>query len=362
MQAIVKQSEAPGVIEISDAPVPEPGSEDVVIEIEAVSVCGADRHLYAFDEAGRNLHPRLPVILGHEGSGTVVAVGSNVETVKVGDRVALESHLVCHNCYSCRNGDAQGCQRQRILGITTDGLFAEFAGVPASACYVLPESVSFTQGALFESAGVAVHALQRANVSGSVILVTGCGPIGLTIIQAAGLMGAVEVVASEIDPVRREMASSLGATVANPEVDDVVRMCQASSPDRGGVDVAFETSGSKAAYPSLFSSVRVGGTVVTVGHPGVVSVDVPNTMNFRYLSWYGVYGRRLWGSWDLLARLVDHAGLDLTRSVTHRLPLGEFDKAMTILSEGAGKVLLQPDRKFEAAAEKVRQETRLSNA
>jgi threonine 3-dehydrogenase len=343
MRAIVKRRAAPGVEFTTALREPEPGSDEVLIKVAVTSICGADRHLFLWDQMGQNLKPPLPLVMGHETAGTIVKVGARVTGWSVGDRVALESHLMCGDCYMCRIGDAHLCERMKILGITFDGAFAEFVKVPASICFRLPESLAFDAAALFEPAGVAMHAVQRAgSLAGDTVLVTGCGPIGLYIIELALLSGAAAVVAVDINPYRRSLARQAGATVVDPDEGDVIATCRRVGARRGGADVAIEASGSGTLLTSLFESVRRDGLVVTVGHPGVVPVDVTTHINMKYVTLRGVFGRRLWDTWEALLALVASGRLDPCHIVTHRLGLDEFDRTIELMSGDAGKILLYP--------------------
>jgi len=343
MRAIVKRLAAPGVEYATAFDEPEAGPDRVVVKVAATSICGADRHLYLWDKMGQNLRPTLPLVMGHEVSGTIAAVGSGVNGWAVGDRVALESHLMCGECYMCRTGDAHLCERMRVLGITFDGAFAEYVSVPASICFRLPDGISFDAAALFEPAGVAMHAIQRAGaLAGGTVLVSGCGPIGLYLIQLAFLTGAARIVAVETNPYRRAMAKEIGAIVADPGDTDIPAFCRSVAPRRGGIDVAFEASGSDKVLGSLFESVRRDGLVVTVGHPGAVSVEITSHINMKYVALKGVYGRRIWDTWEALLAFVDAGRIDLTGIVTHRLPIAEFDRSIELLSGDAGKILLYP--------------------
>jgi threonine 3-dehydrogenase len=345
MRAIVKRRPEPGMDYAADLPEPVAGEDEVLIAVAATSICGVDRHVHEWDAAGQAFVPNLPVVPGHETAGTVRAVGSAVAGIAVGARVALESHLVCHRCFQCRTGAAHLCVDQRILGLSWDGAFAELVRVPASACFPLPDEVGFDSAALFEPAGVAVHATQRADdLAGACVLVSGAGPIGLFVIQLAQLFGARCVLASEVNPYRRALAERLGARTIDPTVEDLGAACRRAAPGRDGVDVAFEASGAAAALPAVLAAVRTGGELITVGHPGIVPVDVSKHINVRYVTWKGVFGRRIWDTWELLAGLVGSGRLDLEWIVTHHVGLDEFDRAIELLGSDAGKILVVPDR------------------
>jgi threonine 3-dehydrogenase len=343
MRAIVKEQAAPGVVYRDDVDEPEPGPEEVLVEVAATSICGVDVHVHRWDAAGQAFVPNVPLIPGHETAGTIVATGAAVEGLEPGTRVALESHLVCNTCFQCRTGAAHLCTDQRILGLSWDGAFAQRVRVPHWACFRLADGVSLESAALFEPAGVAVHATQRApSLAGASVLVSGAGPIGLFVIQLAQLFGARTIIASEVNPYRRNLAEQLGARAVDPLSEDVVAACRRAAPGRDGVDVVFEASGYPAAFPAALQSVRTGGDMITIGHPGEVPIDVSRHVNIRYVTLRGVFGRRLWDTWELLGGLVASGRLDLDWIITHRMGLDEFDRAIELLSADAGKILVFP--------------------
>ena len=255
----------------------------------------------------------LPVVTGHEGAGTILEVGQGVTGLRLGDRVALESHLVCGQCYPCRTGSAHTCERTGIIGMHIDGVFAEHVAVPAAICVKLPDARPLEVGALLEAAGVAVHAIQRSGtgVAGQGVLVSGCGPVGLALIQIAVAMGAAHVVAVEPNPFRRTHAENIGARVLPPS-DPVVERCRDLAGARGGFDVAFEVSGARGALPALFASLRREATLVTIGHPGApVEIDIAAYINKRGITLRGIFGRRLWDTWEQTMLLLESGRLDL---------------------------------------------------
>jgi threonine 3-dehydrogenase len=345
MHGVVKAEPVPGVRLSRDLSEPVPESGEVVVEVAATSVCGTDLELYEWSESAQGFDPKLPFVMGHECAGTVVAVGPEVGGVSVGDRVAAESHIFCGRCYLCRTGKAHNCERLRVLGITWDGAFAELVKLPASVCFRLPESVSPEIGALFEPAGVSVHALQRAgSVAGCDVLVSGCGPIGLVVVQLALLFGASRVFAAEPNAFRRELAANLGANALDPNEQSMDEVRQ--HMDGGhGVEVAFETSGARQALPWLLDAVARESRIVTVGHPGQpVPLDVAAYINKKGVVLAGVFGRRIWDTWEILSQLVVSGRLDLSWLITHRLGLAEFENGMQLLRRGeSGKIIVYPN-------------------
>ena len=163
MKAVVKHAAERGIQIREDWPEPVAGPGQVLLEVAAASLCGTDRELYEWTPSAQAFNLDLPVAIGHEGAGTIVEVGPGVTGLRVGDRVALESHLICGQCFPCRTGDAHTCERTRIIGMHIDGVFAQYMAAPQDICVKLPDQASLEVGALLEAAGVAVHAVQRAD-------------------------------------------------------------------------------------------------------------------------------------------------------------------------------------------------------
>src|SRR4029450_9105385 len=276
-----------------------------------------------------------------EGAGTIVEVGPGVTGLQVGDRVALESHLICGQCFPCRTGDAHICERTRIIGMHIDGVFAEYMAAPQDICVKLPDNASLEVGSLLEAAGVAVHAIQRARyaVAGRAVLVSGGGPVGLVVAYLAQLMGAAHVIVVEPNPHPPAQAQNTGA-LAMPPGDEVVERCRELTGLRGGFDVAFECSGAPAALPTLFEALRRESTLVTVGHPSrPPHIDIAAHINKKGITLRGIFGRRLWETWEQTMLLLDSGRLDLEWLITHRMPLGQIDEAVDLLTGGACKGL-----------------------
>ena len=345
MRAIVKSRPAAGV-DIRDdvGRVVDIGDNQIRVKVAAASICGTDSHLYQYTPAAAAFNMVLPVVLGHEGAGTVLEVGRGVDYIDVGDRVALDSHIVCFNCFPCSTGNAHLCENMRLLGLHTDGLFAEECVVDAAAAFVLPDRFPLDQAALLEPAGVAMHALQRYGkpVLGNRVLITGGGPVGLFIAEMARIAGAIKVVVVEPNPFRRNFAETLGAEAVEPGFD-VPGYCRAASVDRGGFDVGFEASGHPSAFKTILDSLRVDGTYVSVGFAArASSLDTSEYLNRKSITLVGSFGRRLWDTWELIVSLVKSGALDLEKFISHRLPLAEFETAIELLKSDSCKIVLMP--------------------
>jgi threonine 3-dehydrogenase len=344
MRAIVKTGPWKGAELVDDYPEPNVGVHDVLIEVGAVSVCGTDREVFEWTKAAEAFGLDFPVVLGHEFAGTIVGVGSEVSALTPGMRVACETHVPCGECFLCRNGNAHNCMNMKIVAMHLDGAFAERVAIPEHVCFPLPSDVPTEVGALLEPAGVAWHALQRCNkaVAGGTVLVSGCGPIGLFVTQFAFALGALTIIAVEPNAYRRELARTLGAHVFAP-TDDVVSFIRSEFPERGGVDVGFEASAAPSALDVVLQGVRPEGTVITIGHPSQpVPVDIAKYINKKGVTLRGVFGRRIWDTWQDMGQLVCSGKVDLSWMISHRLPLGELGPVIELLGSDANKVVILP--------------------
>src|SRR5258708_23351717 len=177
MKALVKTQPAPGA-EIRTVPDPTPGPDEVVLKVRRVAVCGTDLHIYVWDRWSQGrIHP--PLVFGHEFVGEVVALGSRAEGVRLGDLVAVETHIADGTCHLCRRGLMHVCANVKILGVDRDGAYAEFVAVPARNCWPIPAGMSLTVAAALEPLGNAVHTVLAAGRAGCSAPVTRCGPIPL---------------------------------------------------------------------------------------------------------------------------------------------------------------------------------------
>lgn len=344
MKAVVKNDTNVGLAYL-DVPKPEPKPNEVLIRVHAASICGTDIHYYKWNQSAedfaRKFNVQFPFIIGHECAGEIVAVGSDVKNRKVGERVALETHIPCGKCFQCMHGEAHNCANMKVYGTSCDGCFAPYAVADEKIAYVLPDEVTYEEGALLEPAGVAMRAVEEANIEpGDTVVVNGAGPIGMFAILLAQASGAGKVLAFDMDDYRLNMARKLGAVAFDftkvNNVEKVMEICKL----RGGADVVIETSGSPKAYDSIFDMIRLEGRVVTVGHPGgPVSINVTKSINLKGARIKGIFGRRIWSTWDHLTALMASGKVNLLDVVTHRFAFDQYDEAFDQLKYGAGKIL-----------------------
>ena len=346
MWAIRKLGPEPG-LELVETPVPTIGDDDVLVRVEAASLCGTDLHIFHWDDWAAN-RIRPPVTLGHEFAGTVVDIGRNVRHVEAGDYVSAESHVTCGMCFHCRTGQAHMCELTQILGVDRDGAFAEYVAVPESVIWrndrsKLPPEIATLQ----EPFGNAVFATSKHDLAGKTVGILGCGPVGLFSVAIARAFGAGCVLASDRVPYRLALAYTMGATDA-VKVDDVEDV-PAWFVDRNEgehLDVVFEMSGSPHAIGDSFRIVRNGGHVVLFGIPSrPVEVDIAESLIFKNLTVTALSGRQVFGTWYTTRWLLEHGVVDLRPLITHRYPLTGFEQGLAELDAGrACKVVLSPNR------------------
>jgi threonine 3-dehydrogenase len=342
MRALVKARPEAGA-ELREVPVPQPGPGDVLIRLEAVSLCGTDLHIYRWDPwAEGRLGNKLPRIFGHEMAGRVVAHGPGTGAVPLGTRVAAETHLVDWTCYQCRTGREHVCANLKILGVDADGAFAEYIAISERNCWP-SEGLTPEVAAIQEPMGNAVFATFVEEITTASVAVLGCGPIGLMAVAICRFAGASRVFATDVMPHRREMAARMGSDcVLDPSSQDVVAEIRRETGGTG-VDVVLEMSGAEQAVHQAFEICTNGGRVSLLGLPSrPITLDLNDAIIFRGLRVYGITGRQLWGTWYKTAALL-REGLNVEPIITHRLPLARFDEAFGLLAQGvAGKVVLLP--------------------
>ncbi|MDR7545193.1 MAG: L-threonine 3-dehydrogenase, partial [Armatimonadota bacterium] len=317
-----------------------PGRADVLIRVAAGGICGTDLPIYRWDPWAQS-RIRPPRIIGHEFCGTVAAIGADVTAVAVGDRVAGECHIACGWCSRCRHGQAHICERLEIVGVDRDGAFAEYVVLPATNAWRLDPAIPLEIAAIMDPLGNAVHTALATDITTKAVAITGCGPIGLMAIPVCRMAGAALVVASDVRPGRLALARRMGADVTmDARGEDVVKRIRRLT-DGQGADAVLEMSGHPAGIRDALRAVRSGGWVGLLGLPSApVELDLANDIIFKAVRVEGIFGRRLWQTWEQMTVLLKR-GLDISPVITHRFPLERFEEAFALLESGeAGKVIL----------------------
>jgi threonine 3-dehydrogenase len=340
MRALAKTRPEPGA-ELVERPIPSPAAGEVLLRMEAASICGTDAHLYNWDPWAREIL-KPPIILGHELAGRVVGSGAGVTRVRDGDLVGVESHLVDWTCAQCRAGNMHLCRNLKVIGAHVDGGFAEYMVIPESNA-IESNGLDPAVVALQEPMGNAVHAAFVEPIEGRTVAVTGCGPIGLCTVAIAKAAGAALVVATDVEPYRLELAERMGADLAidgrDPEL--AARVLEATGGD--GVEVVLEMSGAQAALDSALAMVTRGGRISLLGiFSQPVVADLSDLVIQKGVRLYGIYGRRMYDTWERTQALL-RGGLDVTPILTHRFDLADWERGFELIaSRHAGKVVLLP--------------------
>lgn len=255
-------------LEVADLPRPEPGRDEVLVQVAACGICGSDVHGYD-GSSGRRIPP---LVMGHEASGVVAGIGEDVSRFAVGDRVTFDSTVYCGVCHFCLNGEINLCDNRQVVGVSTPdfrraGAFAEFVTVPERIVYRLSDELSFAEAAMLEAVSVALHAVAVSDLNGGeTALVIGAGMIGLLILQAARAAGCSRVLVTDVDASRLKLAQESGADetilASGAEmVSEVLRLTGGR-----GVDLVLEAVGREETVSAAVDAVRKGGTVTLVGN------------------------------------------------------------------------------------------------
>jgi propanol-preferring alcohol dehydrogenase len=258
----VRMIEAGKWLEAQEIPIPEIGDKDILVRVRAAGICHSDAHY----RAGRSVMGMMPITLGHEVAGSVERVGAQVRDVNIGDRVCLHYNISCGNCYYCKMGHEQFCDTVKMLGHHVDGGYAEYIAIPARNAVPLPDEIPFEQGAtLMCASATAFHALGKGRVkAGETVAVFGVGGLGLSAIQLAKAMGAVEVYAVDIQQDKLELASEYNAIPIDAGRVDAVQEIRKLTKGRG-VNVAVEMIGLRKTMEQAIDSVGNLGRAVMVG-------------------------------------------------------------------------------------------------
>ncbi|MDA1188247.1 MAG: L-threonine 3-dehydrogenase [Chloroflexi bacterium] len=345
MKAVRKKAPSEGFT-LEDVPIPSVGADEVLIKIEAASICGTDLHIWSWDESIRHI-VRPPVTVGHEMTGTIAEVGKNVKEFKEGDYVSPESHITCGTCSECMASRLHMCVRNRTLGMNMDGGFAEYVKVPANVLWrnnrdKLPPEIATLQ----EPFGNAMYATKDYDLAGKKVAVLGCGPIGLFTIGIIKAAGADRIAASDTKPYRLGLAEQMGATdLFNPVSDGDAAEWLTAIGDGEGVDIVFEMSGAQAAMDTAFKGVRKGGGVTLFGIPtGPVTLDVSAGMIFKNLTIQAVSGRRIFEDWYRSRALLESGAVNIAPLVSKQIPLDDIEEGIRLLQAGeACKIVLRPN-------------------
>ncbi len=306
-------------VAVVDKPALEATGRQALIKVTYAGICGTDLSIVA------GKHPRAtpPLVMGHEFAGVIVDLPRHLHSdLKIGDRVTAYPLLSCGECYVCQMGLPHVCRNLKLIGIDTDGAFAEYVLAGGDAIFKIPDSLTDTEGALIEPLAVCIHAASMSRLQiGDTVVVTGAGPIGLLMAQVARAAGAAQIIVTEVAAARIETAQAMGFTVVNAASKDLVKQVLDLTQGRGG-DIVFEATGHPSVAPYLMELVRIRGQIVQVGiFKEPVALDL-RALNFHEVDLIGsrVYTRE---DYERAISLAAAQKFDLKAVVSQVLPLTE---------------------------------------
>ncbi|MFC9409416.1 zinc-dependent alcohol dehydrogenase family protein [[Kitasatospora] papulosa] len=323
--------EAPGKVSVTTVPDPTPGPRDVVVDVASCGLCGTDLHILQGEFA-----PSLPLVPGHEFAGEIVGVGREVTELAVGDRVAVDPSLHCHECRYCRNGRGNLCERWAAIGVTVSGGAAEYAVAPVANCVKLPDHIDVKDAALIEPLSCAVRGYDVLNSTlGAEVLIYGSGTMGLMMLELAKRTGAAGVDVLDVNPERLATASLLGCSRSAAGADELDRP--------GGWDVVIDATGNAAAIQDGLGRVAKGGTFLQFGVADYATTAV--------IEPYRIYNQEITitgsmavlHSYERAAALFATGILDPSVFISDRLPLDQYPQAIDRFKAGVGrKIVVEP--------------------
>ncbi|MCB9100849.1 MAG: L-threonine 3-dehydrogenase [Anaerolineales bacterium] len=338
MKALVKAHAAPGLW-LQDVPEPTMGEDDVLIRIKCTSICGTDVHIYEWDEWAQKTI-KVPLVIGHEYSGVIEAVGSKVTHLKPGQKVSGEGHLVEMYSRNSRAGRFHLDPHTRGVGIHRPGGFAEYLRLPAFNVIPLPDSIDFEIGAILDPFGNAVHAALSFDLVGEDVLITGAGPIGIMAAAVARHAGARHIVITDLNDTRLELAASMVDVRPMNVKREVLRDVMAELGMHEGFDIGLEMSGSPAAFDEMVEVMIMGGRIALLGIPSQKALVDWSKIIFKALTIKAIYGREMFETWYKMLAILS-SGLNLRPIITHHFPVERFEAGFHAMQSGeAGKVIL----------------------
>ena len=338
MKALVKKEARPGIW-LADVPEPTVGPNDVLIKIAKTAICGTDMHIYNWDAWAQKTIP-VPMAVGHEYSGRIVEMGSEVRGLSLGDRVSGEGHITCGYCRNCRAGRRHLCINTVGVGVNRPGAFAQLLSIPAVNTFKLSDSITDDIAAILDPFGNATHTALAFNMVGEDVLITGAGPIGIMATAIARFVGARHVVVTDVNDYRLELARRMGASRAiNVQRESLDQTMQELGMQEG-FDVGLEMSGNASAFREMLRTMHHGGSIAILGiPPDDTSIDWSQVI-FKGLTLKGIYGREMFETWYKMASLLQ-SGLKLEPIVTHHFGVEDFQSGFETMGSGkSGKVIL----------------------
>ena len=319
-------------IRIEKVPLPKIKDDEVLVKIQAVSICGSDLHAYL----GVSKRRIPPLVMGHEFSGEIVKLGKKVKNLSEGERVVVEPIVSCGTCLLCKGGRNNICQNLQLVGLHLSGAFSEYVAVPAKKCYVLSKTVSFEEASLVEPLAVAVHAVNLASLEkNEAVAIIGSGAIGLMTLQVVKEKGVREIYCLDTLEYRLAVARKLGATTTiNVTKEEPVQKILAE----GGVDTVFEAVGHQQTVQQALAMVKKGGTVIVIGMLEALMQLPMLDITIKEIELHGSYGYTS-DDFQQALNLLMKKKVNVIPLITHLLPLENIQHGFEILSLGAENVI-----------------------
>jgi threonine 3-dehydrogenase len=338
MKALVKSQAAQGLW-LEEIPEPVIGINDVLIRVRYAGICGTDVHIYQWDDWAQKTI-KVPMAIGHEFVGEVVAVGSNVNDFFPGDLVSGEGHVVCGRCRNCMAGRRHLCANTQGVGVNRAGAFAEYIALPMTNIWRHHAGIDQEVAAIFDPFGNAVHTALSFPVLAEDVLITGAGPIGIMAIPVARHAGARHIVVTDMNPYRLDLAKKMGATLAVNPTETSLGEVQKQLGMSEGFDVGLEMSGNPLALKDMIANMSHGGKIAILGIPAKEMPMDWRQVIFNMITIKGIYGREMYDTWYKMSVMIE-SGLDISPVITHRFAFEDFQQGFDAMISGqTGKVVL----------------------
>ncbi|MGB4984568.1 MAG: L-threonine 3-dehydrogenase [Erysipelotrichaceae bacterium] len=338
MYALVKDKAEIGLT-LKQVPIPQCGVNDVKIKIQQTAICGTDVHIYQWNDWAQHTI-KIGQTAGHEYVGEIIQIGENVEGFKIGDIVSGEGHIVCGKCRNCLAGQPHLCRNTKGVGVNRDGAFAQYLVIPAKNCWHTSEKIAKELYSIFDPLGNATHTALSFEMIGEDVLITGAGPIGIMAAAICKYVGARNVVITDMNEYRLNLAKELGATrcvnVKNENLDQIMQELNMKE----GFDVGLEMSGNQYAFNDMINHMKNGGKIALLGIlDNNAKIDWEKVI-FSGLTIKGIYGRQIWETWYKMSAMIE-GGLDISKIITHHYDIKDYEKGFEAMISGqSGKVIL----------------------
>jgi len=321
--------------------IPSPGIGEVLVRVKVTSICGSDVHIYNWNSWAQQ-HVKPPQIIGHELAGEVVELGQGVSSLKIGDFISAETHIPCGFCKQCRTGNQHICKHLKILGVDTNGAFAEYIVIPEVVAWKNDPAIPHHFASVQEPLGNAIDTVLSEDVAGKSVAIIGAGPIGMLAVGVARVSGATHIFVTDVNDYRLSIAKKMGATATlNPNSTDIVREIR-DATDGDGVDVVLEMSGNATALNQGCQLLTPGGRISLLGvFNAPVTIELNNLIIFKGIRVYGITGRNMFSTWFKAANFLKSQKLDLSPVITHQLTLDDFQQGFDLMKSGmCGKIVM----------------------